>query len=70
MKRLDFGWEKHGEGAWIRPSDKATITKVSPKGLTLYCLRMPDSNVPVWLDSLRRAKIAACVAPRTTNVLT
>jgi hypothetical protein len=43
------------DGMWAA-EDGATIHKVSPRGLTLYAVRLPGSKRPVWVDTLAEAK--------------
>ena len=49
------GWEKRKD-AWVRESDRATIHKVSPRGETLYAVRLPGAKRPEWCATLAAAK--------------
>jgi hypothetical protein len=45
--------------AWVRVRDGATITKVNPRGTTLYALRLPGTVRPEWHQTLKLAQEAA-----------
>ena len=48
-------WALVREGVWSTPEGD-TIRKVSPKGKTLYAVRLVGSKRPVWCESLAEAK--------------
>ena len=55
MTKRDY--ESLREGVW-GASDGSVIKKVSPRGLTLYAVRLPGSRRPEWFLTLSEAKVA------------
>lgn len=51
-------YEALRDGVWVA-SDGSVIKKVSPRGLTLYAVRLPGTRRPTWFATLAEAKAHA-----------